>query len=344
MNDVTVTEGETGTVPATFTLSLSTPSGRDVAVNYTTTNGSATAPADYVATNGSVTFAAGETTKTVTVPVNGDALDEVDETFALSLTSAPAAAIIDNQGEGTITDNDELPALSVSDVTVTEGNIGTVNATFTVALAPISGRNVTVNFATANSSATAPADFTATNGTLSFAAGETSKTVTVQVKGDVLDETDETYFLNLTAPGNATLADPQGNGTIIDDDATPSVSINDVTVTEGQSGIVNANFAVTLSAPSGQTVSVGFATADGTATAGSDYVGGGGNVVFTPGDTAETVTVQVTGDLRDEIDETFNVTLSSPFGATIADPLGLGTILDDDAAPDALHQRRARRC
>ena len=126
---------------------------------------------------------------------------------------------------------------------------------------------MTVEFATANGTAVAPGDYTARTGhARTFTAGQLTRTITVAVNGDTIDEVNETYFVNLSNPTNATIADSQGVGTIIDDDGVPSLSINDVTVTEGQSGTVNANFTVSLSASSGQPVSVGWTTADGTAT------------------------------------------------------------------------------
>ncbi len=128
---------------------------------------------------------------------------------------------------GTITDDDPLPTLSINDVTVTEGNSGTVNANFTVSLNAPSGRPVTVDFATANGTAQAPGDYRPEAATVTFAAGQTTKPVTVQVNGDLLDEANETYFVNLTNPTNATIADGQGLGTITDDDPLPSLSIND---------------------------------------------------------------------------------------------------------------------
>ena len=126
------------------------------------------------------------------------------ETFFLNLTNPSNATISDGQGLGTITNDDGAPGLSVNDVTVTEGDSATRNATFTVTLAPSSGQNVSVNYATADGTATAPADYAATSGTLTFAPGQTTKTVTVQVVGDMLDEPDETYALNLSNAVNAT--------------------------------------------------------------------------------------------------------------------------------------------
>ncbi len=215
--------------------------------------------------------------------VNGDVLDEGDDTFAVNLSNAVGALVTDAQGIGTITDDDATPSLSINDVTVTEGNTGTVNATFTIGLNAASGRTVTVDYATANGTATSPADYQARSGSLTFTPGQTTQQLTVLVNGDLLDEASETYVLNLTDPTNATLADNQGGGAIIDDDTPPTLTVSDVTVTEGNSGSVNAIFTVTLSAPSGQTISVGHATADGTATAGLDYTAIGGNLVFNPG-------------------------------------------------------------
>ena len=195
----------------------------------------------------------------------------------------------------------------MNDATVTEGDSGTVDATFTVSLSPVSGRQVTVHYATADASATAPGDYAAATGNLTFAAGETTKTVTVAVNGDLLDEVDESFTLNLSSAVSATIADPQGVGTITDDDGTPSLSVNDVTVTEGNGSSVNAVFTVSLSSASGQTVSVDYATSDGTATAGADYVAASGNLVFNPGQTSRTITVSVTGDALDEFDENFTL-------------------------------------
>ena len=252
---------------ATFTVSLSAASGRPVSVDYATANGTAIAPSDYLATSGTLTFAPGETTKQVTVLVNGDPLDEANETYFLNLSNAANATIADGQGLGTITNDDGQPSLSVNDVTVTEGNTGTTDATFTVTLAPASGQSVTVDYATADGTATAPADYAATSGTLTFAPGQTTRTVTVPVAGDLLDELDETYTLNLTNAVNAAIADGTGLGTILDDDPLPALSINDVTVTEGDAGTVNATFTVSLDAPSARAVTVDYATADGTAIA-----------------------------------------------------------------------------
>ncbi len=333
VGNATVTEGDSGTVNAVFTVSLDAPSGRTVSVGYSTENVGATAPADYAAKSGTLTFTAGQTSQQVTVVANGDLLDEDDETFRLNLSAPVDAQLADAQGVGTITDDDPVPTLAINDVTIVEGNSGTTNANFTVTLGATSGRAVTVDYTTVGGSATSPSDFVATADTLTFAAGQTTKTITVPVNGDLSDESTETYTVNLANAGNAILVDNQGAGTIIDDDGEPTLSINDVTVTEGHSGTVDATFTVSLTPSSGQTVSVGWATANGTAVSPADYTGTGGSLVFAPGQTSKTLTVQVNGDALDEFDESFSVMLSNPVNAAIGDEAGLGTITDDDSLP-----------
>ncbi|HBB33561.1 MAG TPA: hypothetical protein DC064_17615 [Cyanobacteria bacterium UBA9273] len=335
INDVTTTEGNSGTKSATFTVSLSAASGRTTTVNYATANGTATAGSDYTATTGTLTFAVGETSKTISVPIIGDTTNESNETFTLNLTNPTNATIADAQGGGTITNDDTstTPTFSINDVTVTEGNSGTSNATFIVTRSGSTTQTSTVNFATANGTATAGSDYTAVSGTLTFAAGETSKTITVPIVGDTTNESNETFTLNLTNPTNATIADAQGVGTINNDDTPPlpTLSINDVTITEGNSGTSNATFTVTRSGSTTQSSTVNFATANGTATAGSDYTAVSGTLTFAAGQTSQTITVPIVGDTLQESSETFTVTLSSPTNATIADGQGVGTITANDA-------------
>jgi hypothetical protein len=199
-----------------------------------------------------------------------------------------------------------------------------------VTLSAASGQTITVAYATANGTATAPADYTATSGTLTFAAGVTSQTVNVAVVGDVLDEATETAVLNLSNATNATIADSQGVLTITDNDAAPSLSIADTVVTEGDSGTKTVTFTVTLSAASGQSVSVNYATANGTASSATDYIATSGTLTFAPGTTSRTFTVSIRGDNTTESLETFVVNLSGAVSATIADSQATCFILNDD--------------
>ena len=333
INDVSVPEGNSATTNATFTVSLSATSTSAVTVKYDTANGSATAGSDYQAASGTLTFAPGDTSKTITVAVNGDTTPESDETFAVNLSNPTNATIADGQGIGTILNDDTAtspPGISINDSVVAEGNSGTTSAIFTVTLSAVSSSTVTVNFATADGTATAGSDYEARTGTLTFAPGETSKTITVTVYGDTTFESNETFFVNLSSATNASITDNQGAGTINNDDSAPALSINDVTINEGNSGTTNATFTVTLSAGSAFAVTVKYDTANGTATSSSDYQSGTGTLTFAPGETSKTISVAVNGDTSVESDETFSVNLSNPTNATIADGQGIGTIKNDD--------------
>lgn len=228
-----------------------------------------------------------------------------------------------------------LPSLSISDASLTEGSSGTKEAQLTVSLSKASSEAVTVNYATANGTAQAGVDYVAKTGTLTFAPGETSKTIAVSVVGDAAVEANETFSVTLSAPSKATLADAQGAVTIVNDDAAAppgTLTVSDVSVTEGQSGTTNAVFTVRLSAPSATTVTVSYATADGTAAAGSDYTAKSGTLSFAPGETSKSVAVSVLGDQMSEANEAFTFNLSNASGASLSRAQAKGTILNDDAA------------
>jgi probable HAF family extracellular repeat protein len=221
------------------------------------------------------------------------------------------------------------PTISIADApAVIEGNTGTTAATFTVNLSAASARTVTVDYATADDTATAGSDYQATSGRLTFAPGETSKTITVQVIGDHVAEPNETFIVHLSSPTNAVIAGYVGEGTILDDE--PKISIGDTTATEGNTGTVNATFTLTLSSASNSDVTVHYDTANMTAVAGSDYVAASRDVVIPAGQTSAAFTVQVIGDRLPEPTETFAVNLSAATNATIADGQGVGTIVDDE--------------
>jgi hypothetical protein len=223
-----------------------------------------------------------------------------------------------------------LDSISISDATVTEGNTGTTNATFTVTLSNAVGADVTVAYNTANGSALAGSDYTAASGTVTIPAGQTTRTFTVAVLGDRLAEPTETFLVNLSAPtSGVTIGDGLGVGTILDNE--PRISITDVSATEGNSRQSKSfTFTISLSNAYDQAVTVNYATANGTATAGSDYQAKSGTVTFAPGETTKTITVAVTSDKITEANETFFVNLSGAVGGEITDSQGLGTILNDD--------------
>jgi hypothetical protein len=227
-------------------------------------------------------------------------------------------------------------SLSINDVIVTEGNAGTVAAVFTVTRSDNLASAATVNYSTANGGALAGSDYVAKTGTLTFAPGVATMTITVLVKGDVTDEFDQGFYVNLSNATGTMIADAQGFGTILDDDLPPTITITPkVSAKEGgNNNSTLFNFVVTLSAPSEKTISVSFATANGTATtADNDYVARSGTLTFAPGTTSQTISVQVKGDKKSESNETFYVNLSGALNATIATSQGIGEILDDDSPP-----------
>jgi hypothetical protein len=188
-----------------------------VTVNYTSADGSATAGSDYQSKSGTLTIPAGQTTGTITVQVNGDRLGESDEAFVVNLSSATNAIIADGQGVGAIVDDE--PHISISDVTKVEGKRGqTTLFTFTVTLSAAYDQAITTSYRTVNDTANG-SDYSAKTGTLTFAPGETTKTITVEVKGDSKREADEYFFLDLFGnSANSLFSNTRGTGTILSDD------------------------------------------------------------------------------------------------------------------------------
>src|SRR5205814_230566 len=271
---------------------------------------------DYVAESGTVTFAPGQTTRTIAIVIKADTLDEPNETFFVNLSAPVNATISDNQGLGTILDNDSAPTLAINSVSVTEGYCGTTSAFSNVTLSAPSAFTVTVNWVTADGTATvANNDYAAASGTLTFPPGVTTRTITNLVNGDSLDEVNEAFFINLSGATNATISDPQGVVTILNDDGAPTISIvNNLSVLEGNIGTTPIVSTVSLTVASARTLTVNWATADGTATtADNDYVPATGTLTFAPGVTSLTITNFVNGDTVNEPDETFLVKLSALF-------------------------------
>ena len=336
LEDVTATEGD----DIEFEVSLNTASGREVTVTYATSDDTAQQPDDYTSASGTLTFEAGDTAKTITVTTEDDDLDEADsEQFKLTLSSAANATLAGGQPTlqklGRITDNDGAPVLSLEDVTATEGDA----IEFEVSLNTASEREVTVSYATADDTAKQPGDYTSASGTLTFDAGDTAKTITVETEDDDLDEADSEQFkLTLSSAANATLSGGgttlQKLGKITDNDDSPALSLEDVTVTED----TDAEFEVSLNTASGREVTVTYATSDDTAQQPDDYTSASGTLTFEAGDTAKTITVTIVDDTVDEEDtEQFKLTLSNAMNATLAGDGAtlqkLGKITDNDDPP-----------
>lgn len=297
---------------ATLLVKLNAPSAQSVSVTYATGGGTATAGSDYTATTGTVTFAPGETSKSITVLILDETAGEPSETVILTL-SAPVNAVVSSTATATLTINANDTLSFNGNVSAHENSSGAV---VTVKLNAPSNDPVTVGYATSNGTALAGDDYTPVNGTLIFAPGETSKTITVALLDDVQGEGSETITLTLTSPTNAVLGTPST--------ATVTINANDLVTWNGNvtvhENVGNATMTVRLNGPSSQTVTVAYATSDGMATAGSDYTATSGVVTFAPGETSKTVLVPIADDTQGEGAETIALTLSAPTNAVLGTP------------------------
>lgn len=332
--DASAAEGA-GTVD--FQIGLSAPSPDDVTGSCATTDGTAKAGSDYVARTADFTVPAGAPGAAFTVELQGDALDEADETLTLTCSVTGNGAIGDGAATGTITDDDATPVLTVQPEQVTEGTGATATtAAVTVELSAASGRTVSVKLATADGAATAPADYAAVTTTLTFDPGETAEEVALAIAGDAADEPDEAFTVALSEAVNATIGGAGAAVTVVDDDG-PAVTVSDATADEGDAGTAALGFQVALSAASPQAVSGTCTTADGTAAAGSDYTARSAAGFTVPaGAAGTTFTVDALGDTQEEANETFVLTCTVGPTATGADLDAVGTIVDDDEPPAAL--------
>jgi hypothetical protein len=220
-----------------------------------------------------------------------------------------------------------VPGVSIADAATVEGS----TASFTVTLDPWSVLSIVVPYSTANGTASAGSDYVATNSAVTFNPGQISTTATVAGLGDTLDEPAETFSVTLQPPNGVGAVDGAASATIADDDPTATLAVFDASVVEGNSGTVTAVFAVTLSPPAGQAVTIDYATGNGSAQAGTDFQAANGTLTFQPGETSKSISVTVTGDATYEQNETFTLTLSNPTGgAANGRAQATGTISNDD--------------
>jgi cysteine-rich repeat protein len=329
---VAIAEGNSGTKLLTFTVNLAPAAAGPVTYTIGTANGTALAGSDYVAsTLTGETIAAGLTSKTFSVTVNGDGTVEPDETVLVNLSASTGATIADAQAVGTLT-NDDQPWITVADVSVAEGNTGTKAATFTVQLDELPLAPVTYDIATSNGTATAGSDYVAS--TLigqTIPAGVMSKTFAVTLNGDTAVEPNETFTVTVSNVSGASLVDGVATGTLTNDDsASPGMSIDDASVFEGDSGTMTMHFSVNLSQPSASPVTYSIATATGTAGTGDFVARTLTGEAIPAGQLSHDFAVTVNGDTAYETDESFTVTISSVVGATLADATAIGEIFNDD--------------
>ena len=340
VQDVSVVEGDSGNANTALFQVRRTDlhASQTVSVNYATVAGSATANVDFTPVSGVITFGQNEFVRTIPVSILGDTTLEPDEDFELVLSNPSFATLDPNANRATATiQNDDVPSLSIqATASVHEGDSGSTPAEFVVTLSHPSDQLVTVDYATRGDLGTPGVDFETTNGRLTFQPNVTQQSIHVPIIGDVIDEWNDTYWVDLSNPVNATIDRAQGRGIIVDQDPAPSMAINDVSVVEGDNGNRIATFSVTLSSVSAKTITVDYATANGTATSGSDFDAANGQLEFTPGETSKQVNVNVLGDTAGEGNEAFQVILSNQLQVVMADNIGVGTIVDDDGTSNNL--------
>jgi hypothetical protein len=338
-----VTEGNSGSTAVTITVTLSGQAQTTVTMSWKSLDGTATAGSgDYTGGAGTLTFLPGQTVKTITVFVNGDTAYESNETFSVQISGATGASIGTSSATVTILNDDPVPpTASVSSASVTEGNSGAVTATFTVTLSFAPAAPVTIAWNTADGTATvASGDYAAASGTVSFAAGQTSKTFTVTVNGDTLYEANETFTVVLSSPSGATIATGTGTGTVVNDDAKPTIALIGTTLSGAEQGQAPIVFTITRGANLTGPLSVSLGWS-GTAAWGTDYIvaasngatlTGNGSTLLLPGGVGSvTLTVTPAEDTLIENAETVVLTVGTSSAYTISSGTSqTGTIADND--------------
>ena len=329
---VNVTEG---TPSVTLTVNRTGGSTGSVSVAYTITGTTATAGSDYLGTGGTLNFQSGQTSRTITVPITNDSTDESDETLKVKLSNPMGGPQVTGTAETiiTIVDNDNPPVISINDVSQAEGNSGTTTMSFTVSLSSASSFPITVNWATADGTATSGIDYAPANGSLTFAPGDTQKTVNVNVTGDAITETNETFIVTLSSPSNASLGDSSGTGTILDDDYAGDLQFGAATYSVNEAA-ESKSIIVTRSGGTAGTVTIHYQITGGTAAVGDDYTSynTSGTLTFLHGETAKQITLSLLPDDFVEGNETVVMILNSPTGGAVLGSQSSTTltIVDDD--------------
>jgi hypothetical protein len=332
VSDVAVKEGSN----LVFTVTKTGTASGTITLDYGTVDAGAYAGPDYTAKSGSLSFLAGDTSKTVSVTTIDDTIIESSEPLLLNIFNASVGAgISDGQAVGTIQDNETdcagVTYSVASNAAMEEG----VNSVFTVTKSGATSSSCSVNYATADGNtfpqAFAPGDYTATSGMLTFAAAQTSQSVSVPTTEDATYESNETFRLSLSNPNRgATLGSPStATATINDDDACAGVSFtiaSNGAVTEGGSSI----FTVTRTGGS-NVCQVSYSTSNGSALAPGDYTAASGTLTFAYNQNSQTVLVTTIDDAATESAETFNMALSNPSpGSTLGMPSSAAATINDN--------------
>jgi hypothetical protein len=311
-----------------FTVMMSAPTSVAVTVHYTTTPGTAIAGVDYITTSGTLTIAAGTQTGTISVPVIGTSAIVSPRTFTVTLSNPTSANLgTPSSAVATIVSANGPPALQFQ----TAAYVVDENAGFATIVVTTSNPSLaaSVQYATADGTAIAGVDYTATSGVLTFTAGTSQVTFNVPIIDRGLTSGQTVFTINLFNPtGNgAILGTAVTNVAILDNDGvTPSITISNTTVTEPLLGQTTAVFALTLSTSTPKAVSVQYATSSGTAQEGK-YVAKSGTITFAPGQTTSEIDILINSDFIQTTTETFTVTLFNPVNVTLANSSAVGTIL-----------------
>ena len=333
VTDASVTEADSTYVNAVFNLSLSAVSGKPVTVKLSTLADTANSVDFSPRTDVVISFPPGAKTRQLAVPVRPDTTDEFDETLFLDVTSAESATVATARATGTIVDNDAPPTLAMGDFGVTEGDTTYVNAVSTLSLSQTSAKPIEVRLNTVPGTADSVDFSPRTDVVVAFPPGASTRQLAVPIRPDTTDELDETFFLDVASGTNVATPAPRATGTIVDNDAPPSVSINDVTINEPDGANENATFTLTLSARSAKTINVVANTTASSATTADYSPRSNVAVSFPPGAGSRSVAVPVRSDTMDEYDEDFHLDLTGLENVTATDTRGTATIVDDDEPP-----------
>ena len=328
----------------TIQITRTTGSSGEARINYSTSNGTATAGSDFTSASGTLVFAEGDTTKTFNIPITNDSFDETDETFIVRLSDAIGTSGLGEPSIASviITDNDPPPAFSLADISIVEGNAGTTNAVFAVKLSTQSALPTTVNISTEDGTATNPSDYQTTSNTLTFNPGELQKTFAVLVNGDTLPETNETFFVNLSTATNATIAINRGVGLILNDDAS-LIQLSASRYGFNEDGL-RAEITIMRLGDLSKAARVNYSTHDssglapcatmtGNASSRCDYATSVGTLRFAPGENTKSLFIPLVDDAYVEGAETFTLELISPADSSLGSPNSATIeILDNDTA------------
>ena len=338
-NSVTVTVTRTGGISA------------PVSINYATGGGTATPGSDYTAVSGTLAFAAGETTKTFAVPLLDDNVFEGVETVGLTLSAPTDGALLGTQPAATLTiqDNESRPSVSPVSLTILEGNSGTTSANLTVRLSNATTQTVTVNYKTTDGTATAGSDYVAAAGSLTFAPGETEKTIALQIVADTVDEPNENFFVDFSNAVNADAFQRAVVTILADEKDIVQFASSLVVVSESAT---RAAVNITRGGDLSSTVTVRVRTVDNPAAvrcddttalpsvafARCDYATAVETLTFAPGEATKTSFVSIINDVFAEPDENVQLALTSlSAAAQIGTPgtMTLRIVSDDPSTPQA---------